>query len=228
MNNCEFYQPVTMNLNRFPDIKGDDTLFLKPSISSGVNWLNPPQMYTDLFIKEINCNHIVKNYTNSHGYPILVNSIKYYESKKYGNELSYINHDLCITAGGTSAIVFIFQYIFLNNKNNILLFLGLSYYMFYVCAERMNLTHYTLVSEIKGRILPSVDEMLEYIKIKKIDYIFLTLPQNPSSEIYNDNEFGRLIEELNYRNCNLIIDICQMDEFNSKNQYVNYNRIGKP
>lgn len=112
MNNCEFYQPVTMNLNRFPDIKGDDTLFLKPSISSGVNWLNPPQMYTDLFIKEINCNHIVKNYTNSHGYPILVNSIKYYESKKYGNELSYINHDLCITAGGTSAIVFIFQYIF--------------------------------------------------------------------------------------------------------------------
>lgn len=100
--------------------------------------------------------------------------------------------------------------------------------MFYVCAERMNLTHYTLVSEIKGRILPSVDEMLEYIKIKKIDYIFLTLPQNPSGEIYNDNEFGRLIEELNYRNCNLIIDICQMDEFNSKNQYVNYNRIGKP
>ena len=100
--------------------------------------------------------------------------------------------------------------------------------MFYMCAVHMNLWHVTLVSKIKSRVLPSIDELLEYIQTNEIDYVILTLPQNPSGEVYNENEFGKLIEVLNSRKVDLIIDICQIDEFNDKNPYVNYNLIAYP
>lgn len=44
MNEIDYYYLANMNLNRFPGIKDNDILFLKPSIFSGVNWLDPPQL----------------------------------------------------------------------------------------------------------------------------------------------------------------------------------------
>ena len=63
-----------------------------------------------------------------------------------------------------------------------------------------------------------------YLKNNKVDYVILTSPQNPSGEVYNDYELKMLINELKMRNIKLIIDICQVDEFNNKNTYINYNK----
>ena len=128
-----------INLNRFPGIRDGDILFLKPSVSSGINWFDPPSMYTDLFLNEIKHNHFIKNYTTNIGYPIIVDAVKFYENRKYFYEDAEISHtgmDLCVTAGGTPSIVFLFDYLHLKNKHTKLLFLGLSYYLFYECMCR--------------------------------------------------------------------------------------------
>lgn len=213
--------------NRFSGIKDDDILFLKPSLSSGLNWLDPPSMYTKYYLEEVKKNHFIKNYSINSGYPILLDVIRYYENFKFTGSIESNENDMdiCITAGGTSAIAFLFNYLCAQNTTAKFLFVGLSYYVFYFCIERLHLEHYTLVSGQKNRILPNLDEIIYYLDNNKVDYIVLTSPQNPSGEIYDEIEFTSLVKEMKKRNIKLVLDVCQMDEFNHIDTYVNFNRI---
>ena len=223
------YQRVKENL--YCGIKENDILYLRPSISSGINWLNPPSIYNELVINEMKKNHFIKNYSSNNGYLVLLDSIKQYEYYKFNTNLNESilssNLDICITPGATASISLLFNYIYTQKSGSQFLILGLSYYMFYFCLERLNFNFYTLTSKLSGRIYPTIYEIEHYLLNldNNIDYVILTAPLNPSGEMYNENEFDYLIKILKKNNIKLIIDICQMDEFNNVGEYVNFNVI---
>lgn len=222
------YQRVKENI--YQGIKSNDIIYLKPSISSGINWLNPPNIYNELILNEVKQNHFIKNYAPNDGYYVLLDAIKLYENYKYNKAIQMCqlgNIGVSITSGATAAISILFNYIYTTNNNANFLILGLSYYMFYFCLDRLNFNYSTIVSEEKGRIYPTINEIEDYLSEKNIDYVILTTPQNPSGEVYNEIEFDCLVKLLKINRIKLIIDICQMDEFNSNGKYVNINAIAK-
>lgn len=225
------YQRVKENL--YSGIKENDILYLRPSISSGINWLDPPSIYNELVINEMKKNHFIKNYSSNNGYLVLLDAIKQYEYYKFNASLNESNLpsnlDICITPGATASISLLFNYFYTRKSSLQFLILGLSYYMFYFCLERLNFNYYTLISQLGGRIYPTIDEIENYLfdLDKKIDYVILTAPLNPSGELYNRTEFNYLIKILKKHNIKLIIDICQMDEFNDIGEYVNFNFISR-
>lgn len=211
-----------------PDIDMKDTISFQDSLSSGVNKLPIPQLYYHNFGKNSIDWKMVHNYTQTTGTPVLAESIKIYEKINMQQNIDgkpSIFDYICITAGATAAIVFFFRYFALQYPTQKVLLLGLNYYLFYECMIRNKITYYELCSKEVGRIAPTIDEIIDEIERNSYKLVVLTMPFNPSGEIYSEIEMRKLIRILKRKRISLLYDKCQMEEFANIFTYVNVNAI---
>ena len=193
------------------------------SISDGLNKLPRPEFYNLFLNAETQLSNFLLYYTSPGGHTLLRSAIRSYErclTGKRDSECGEYANDICLTVGATSGIFYYFRYM----RNKRALFLGHHYIHFRVAAEENNVNYEVLVSRHPNRIAPTIDEVEEIIL--DFDFITVTLPFNPSGEMYSRDELERLLNLCVKNNVQLLIDKCQWDEILlSKNQ--GYYSIGQ-
>ncbi|MDD2260715.1 MAG: aminotransferase class I/II-fold pyridoxal phosphate-dependent enzyme [Bacteroidales bacterium] len=90
---------------------------------------------------------------------------------------------------------------------------------------RNEIGYHSLISSKKNRVAPTVDEIIDEINQHSYKLIVLTMPFNPSGEIYTESEMRILIRVLRQKKILLLYDKCQMEEFADVFTYVNVNAI---
>ncbi|MBB6022774.1 aspartate/methionine/tyrosine aminotransferase [Paenibacillus sp. JGP012] len=228
MEQLAYVQERKKKNSGLPGIAMDSLISFRTSLSNGINQFHPPRLYTELFEKEVKNSDFVKTYTMTDGYPSVVEAIKSYEKLLATEKLvlaeNFSDH-VCVTAGATAAIMFYFEYFSLAHSNSKILLLGLNFYLFYECLDRYKLNGRTLLSGLKNRILPTVEEIKQSVETDNPSLIVLTLPGNPSGEIYSDKEFRDIVAIARSNNIKLLVDKCQMEEFTSEFEFVQINKI---
>nr|WP_252187642.1 pyridoxal phosphate-dependent aminotransferase [Anaeromonas gelatinilytica] len=163
-------------------------------------------------------------YTATSGYPSLTYGIQLYEQVLCSESVEP-NEKICkhisVTSGATAAINYLFSYLAAKHCCRKVLLLGLNYYLFKVCAVRFGFDIETLMNSNKDTIAPSVEEVRSSIKMMENQVVVLTLPFNPSGEIYSYQELVEIIVSCKENNSLLVIDKCQMDELASEYEFVN-------
>ena len=179
------------------------------SISDGINKLDRPPFYDILFQEELKTASFLTYYTSPSGHEFVRRALQIYErclADSSEKEINEFAKNICITNGATSGIFYYFQY--MSNKRA--LFLGHHYIHFKIAAESNNVEYQVLVSNSDDRIAPEIHEIAEIIS--QFDFVTLTLPFNPSGEMYSKNEFEQLLSLCVRHNVHLLIDKCQWDE----------------
>jgi len=198
------------------------------ALSSGVNRLPPPSLYSRYFIKEIESRQMISDYTRRDGNPVLKEVISIYEKLISTDSMNFpggFADNICITAGATAALMFYFEYYSQKYPGSAVLFLGLNYYAFYEYCNLFQLKKIILTSKKKNRVAPTIEEIIRVIREKRPKLISLTLPLNPSGEIYTENELCRLIPVLKKYDILFLIDKVQADVFAANFDYINVNKI---
>ena len=211
-----------------PGIDLKDPISFQNSLSSGVNKLPIPQLYYHQFGDNIIDWKSIHNYTNTAGSPLLVEAIKIYEKISASGDnikdISSLEH-ICITTGASAAIAFYFRYFALRYPKQDVLLLGHNYYLFYECMVRNKIDYHLLISSKENRIAPTVDEIISEVNRHSYKLLVLTMPFNPSGEVYTESEMRTLIRALKDKKIFLLYDKCQMEDFADVFTYVNVNAI---
>ena len=199
---------------------------LRISLSAGVNELPAPSLYNEIFIRELQQFDIMHSYVPPMGNSLVRSAIRHYERKLAGvsDDSEEYAQTVCVTAGATAAITFYFEFLAFKGKKRGL-FLGLQYILFKMAALRYRLQYDVLVSSVQGRIAPTLDEIREKAK-EKWDFFVLTLPLNPSGEMYTEEEFRQILRICKEKNILLLIDKCQWDIILQDQTAISYS-IGK-
>lgn len=228
MDMLKYVEDRGASMFSLPGIGINSLISFRASLSSGINQFAPPKLYTDCFLKEIQSSQFIKNYTLNNGYPALVEALKYYEKLLGTEDFSVPDKfadNLCVTAGATPAIVFYFEYYSMKYPKSNVLLLGLNYYLFYECCTRYQLNGITLTSKEKNRVAPTIDEIAVAIEKEKPKLLILTVPFNPSGEIYTEDELRKIVNITKKHDCLLLVDKCQLEEFASVFEYMYINKI---
>ena len=187
---------------------------LKNDLSSGINTLPILDIYRHYNDIESMEGQYITQYVNME-LPVLNEAVKFYEKMtalgSMDNASNYADH-CCITAGATSAITALFEYIYCTRPNASFLFLGYQYFLFGFLAKKYDLKYKTLISSVSNKNAPSICEIEQELESKSYDYILLTHPFNPSGEIFEKEEIVQLLSLVKRRSISLIIDKCQCDE----------------
>ncbi len=227
MDKLKYVEHRSTNRFELPGISINSLISFKSSLSSGISQFSPPKLYTDCFFSEIKNGRFIKNYTLFNGHPTLTEALKYYEKLLAVEDFSIPDDfadKVCLTAGATPAIVFFYEYFSQKYPKSNILFLGLNYYLFYECLKRYDLNGITLTSREKGRIAPIVNEIEAVLEEVKPKLVVLSLPLNPSGEIYTEAELKQIIRLLKKHDILFLIDKCQLEEFASCFEFVNINK----
>ena len=179
------------------------------SISDGVNKLPRPEFYNSFLNAETHLSNFLMYYTSPGGHTLLRSAIRSYERCLTGKkdlECGEYANNICLTAGATSGIFYYFRYM----RNKKALFLGYHYIHFKVAAEENNVSYKVLVSKYPNRVAPTIDEVAKIIH--DFDFVTVTLPCNPSGEMYNRDEIEQLLRLCIRNDVQLLIDKCQWDE----------------
>ncbi|WP_242835679.1 aminotransferase class I/II-fold pyridoxal phosphate-dependent enzyme [Ruminiclostridium josui] len=201
---------------------------LRNNLSSGINQLLPPSLYTDNFIREIESNRFVKNYSGIDGNLVLKEVILLYEMYLANEEFSIHNawsQEVCVTVGATAAITSFMEYYSYSYPNSTVMLLGLNYYLFYECCNRFQINNITVKSKEKNRVAPNLHEFEKEMEHHKPKLVILTLPLNPSGEVYSETELSQMIAICKKWNTMLLIDKIQMDEFADIYSFISINKI---
>lgn len=200
---------------------------VESSLSSGINRLAIPELYNRYIVLQQKEALFINDYDfGENGF--LRSSIKLYEKLIASDSCSIgtdIANDISLTVGATQAISSFFDYFACKYSGECVLALGLNYYLFYKCCKDLHIKCYELLSKQKDRIRPSISTIKEAVKQLSPKLIVLSLPFNPSGEIYSEEELGFLIEIAKEHDCLLLIDKCQQDEFAECFEYVNINKV---
>lgn len=198
------------------------------NLSAGINQFPPPQLYRDYLIKDSLSGDFVKKYSEIEGNADIRESILFYEryltSGDVERQPEFPQH-VCITVGATQAITLFMEYYSCTHPGSTVMLLGLSYYLFYECCERQELQAVTVMSQETGRIAPVLAEIRAALETHNPQMLILTLPCNPSGEIYNESELEEIIGLLQPRGITLLIDKCQMNELADQFEFININRV---
>lgn len=179
------------------------------SISDGLNKLPRPEFYNIFINAENQLSNFFLYYSYPGGSNLLRSAIRTYErclTGKRDSECGEYANDICITAGATSGIFYYFNYM----RNKKALFLGYHYVHFKVAAQENNVYYEVITSKYPNRIAPTIDEVEKIIS--HFDFITITLPFNPSGEMYSREEIERLLNLCVSNNVQVLIDKCQWDE----------------
>ena len=195
------------------------------SISSGVNQFEIPKLYKQINSNDINEN--ITSYAAPKGNPMLIKAIVYYEnffSKSYD---MFNEKNVCLVAGGTAGLNFVFEYLAINSKKKAVA-IGYSYTLFKLLADRFGIELIVLKNKKEHyKISPDIDDVIKYVQDYNPDFICLTDPSNPSGEMISKEDFRRLIRICKYKRIILLIDKCQRDELElfDKEDYFSINKV---
>ena len=183
-------------------------------ISSGINRLPIVELYTKQYHKEVDTTAFITQYEMLE-HPLLHKALEYYEkftSGAYNNKyLEYGNH-ICLTNGATSAIASLFEYMHGTEKERAIILLGYHYFLFAVLARHYGFSYTTLVCNSENFNLPILSQIETAFNNIKGRYVFLTVPSNPSGEIYTKTEMMQLIRLVLKYDKILVIDKCLWDD----------------
>lgn len=212
----------TSVLGRFPqNVKND--------ISSGMNRLPIVDIYTKFYHQEIDAASYITRYEELEQ-PILHGAVKFYEKMTSGAYLSadceYADN-LCLTVGATGAISSLFEYMHGTEKERSIMLLGYHYFLFAIMAKRYNFRYTTLVNNSETRNIPEIFQIESKFQMDKGKYVFLTMPSNPSGEIYTKKEMQEVLELTKKYNKILVVDKCLWDDvvFQNQSEYYSLSKL---
>lgn len=197
------------------------------SISSGVNQFDIPKLYKKINSADIDENENTTSYAAPRGNAMLIKAIVYYE-KFFSQSDEMINEkNVCLVAGGTAGLNFVFEYLAVNNKKKAVA-IGYSYTLFKLLANRFGIELVVLKNEKEQcKISPDIDDIIKYIQVFNPDFICLTDPANPSGEMISEDDFRKLIRMCKNKGVILLIDKCQRDELElfGREDYFSINNV---
>lgn len=201
--------------------------FYVGELGDGINKLDIPRLYKTYIKESLEFSNDFQKYTESKGSDFLQGILSYYEKV-----IAYENTDtregfcncLSVTAGATAAIFFMFAYFREKYPVHKVYMLGLNYFLFEENCKLNHIEYEYIVSKKHGRILPSVEEIR--IRLANINQriIVLTIPANPSGEIYSYEEVAEICRICVAHNLILVVDKCQMEILTDCFTFVN---VGK-
>lgn len=209
---------------------GEDTFFKfvknEISISSGVNQFEYLDLYKELMTIEIINQNSISTYAEPKGNQLLIEALSYYENYLFQKLVCGEKYKLCMVAGATAGLNFIFDYFSMQGFRDGLI-IGYSYTLFKMLAQRYGIQLKLVVSEEKNKIIPDISEVVNSIERHQVKFVCLTEPFNPSGEMYNEEDFRKLIKICKRCKCILIIDKCQRDELQIRNRksYFSINKV---
>ncbi|MEK4007729.1 pyridoxal phosphate-dependent aminotransferase [Paenibacillus sp. FSL H3-0333] len=201
---------------------------LQMNLSAGINQFPPPELYREYLLKDSLSGDFVKKYSEIEGNADIREAILFYEryltSGDVERQPEFPQH-VCITVGATQAIALFMEYYSCQHPGSTVMLLGLSYYLFYECCERQQLQAVTIMSQEAGRIAPVLAEIEAALDTYNPELLILTLPFNPSGEIYSETELEEIIGLLQRKGITLLIDKCQLNELADQFEFININRV---
>ncbi|RHL47899.1 aminotransferase class I/II-fold pyridoxal phosphate-dependent enzyme [Eubacterium ventriosum] len=201
-----------------------DKSFIRGGISDGVNKFDIPQMYKTYMKKEIDSYGEFVRYGDAYGSQFLADAFKLYEQIiACKGELPCDNYCkyMTVTSGASSAIFLLFSYLSDKYKDYKVKMLGWQYYLFDHHCKNFSLDYQYIISKNDNRIIPTIDEIYAELGDSKNNIIVLTMPGNPSGEIYNYEEIVEICKLCVANNNILIIDKCQQEILAQCFEYVN-------
>ncbi|MBD5549111.1 MAG: aminotransferase class I/II-fold pyridoxal phosphate-dependent enzyme [Lachnospiraceae bacterium] len=186
-------------------------------ISTGSNDLPMPRIWKKLITQEVKNDLVYMWYTAPGGLAAERNYLKMYHEilSTKGKSLVSKKRDVCMTLGACQAAKIIFDYLIQRKKIKKVLILGYSYSLFERECRRYNLMYQELSSCKKGKNLPSVSE----IKNSKsdADLFILSLPSNPTGEIWRQNEFESFLKYIKESKKIVLLDIVGYFQISERN-----------
>ena len=194
-------------------------------MSSGINMLGIPQMYIDLLKREAENGSKLSSYSYGGGLFLLKEAIREHEkmiaAKSFDENETKFASQISITSGATAAIFYLFSYFREKYKDYNVKMLGLQYCLFETQCKLFEFDYKYVVSKTKTRFLPTIEEIEEELSVNANNIIVLTMPGNPSGEMYSYEEVVKICEICLKTNSILIIDKCQLDIFSDNFEFVN-------
>lgn len=202
--------------------------FVHGNVSDGINKMDMPVLYKKFLNKEIDSYGQFLNYADGDGSHLLIETIGLFERtiatrniEQKGREFAKY---LSITCGATAAIFLLFNYLKEKHNDFKVKMLGLQYYIFEENCKHCGFEYEYLVSKRKGFFLPNINEIKDELLKLNNNILILTIPCNPSGEIYTYDEVVEICKLCIETNSILVVDKCQLDIFSTCFEFVN---IGK-
>jgi aspartate/methionine/tyrosine aminotransferase len=199
--NAFFYDPA----RRLAVIRRHGGIFY---LSSGVNHLKAPTVLLDIAGRELRERRLVENYTSPSGALGVTAAISFETHERLGgaNFGAIEPANVCLTVGATGALAGAFRYLAEVAGARTALVLGLNYSFFSTICEDVGIAYRTVCSEEEDRLLPSVAEACRWMQAERPSVVVLSQPTNPSGELYDAAELGRIVATADELGCWLVFD----------------------
>jgi len=201
-----------------------DKSFINGGIGDGINKFDIPGMYKDYIKKELDEYGEFIRYGEGYGSPFLSDVFSLFERYIATNgdlQCDSFCKYLTVTSGASTALFLLFSYISEKYHDHKIKMLGWQYYLFEHHCKNFGLDSQYLISKSENRIMPTIDEIHEYMDKSNNDIVILTVPGNPSGEVYTYRELVDICKLCVQNNDILVIDKCQMEVLSESFDYLN-------
>jgi aspartate/methionine/tyrosine aminotransferase len=186
-------------------------------LSGGANYIPAPKVWKDLIRLEIDQDFTYGWYTYSEGFPTLQRAVSMFENYAASNgrfpDDAPLGRRVCLTFGASQAAAAVFDYIAASTRDDppSVLLPGFNYSLF----DRLARHHRFRIVELLGNgdrnhagspILPSSEAIADRIERERISLLVLTLPNNPSGELYSDEDIALILTTAAHRKTVVLID----------------------
>lgn len=198
------------------------------NISSGVSSLSMPKKYKELICQEIQTDLFYRWYTSAEGSNVVIAAILFFENYLAGKGklVSEFTRDNIVTSiGSTEVIESFFEYYAKTMSNKNVFLVGLNYFLLSHCCVENELTVVEIISEEASRTFPTVHELVNRIETEKPGLLVLSVPGNPSGEVYTEEELEVIFKCLLENNTFLLLDRVCLDELSYSDYYVNLSAL---
>jgi aspartate/methionine/tyrosine aminotransferase len=178
------------------------------SLSSGVNHLPAPSVIREQIAKEFLQNFFYSSYSGNCGNLLFLCSAAFELKERLNGKLLRIvpTSNICCTFGATGGLSACFNYLAKICHINSALVLGLNYSFFSLWCDNFNIKYHVMKSNNENRILPTISEVIDWIRKYRPDLVILTQPSNPSGELYSKDELSEILQTIKKSNVWLLID----------------------
>jgi len=177
-------------------------------LSSGANLFPMSKIWKELIHLEIEENLVYHWYTSPEGFPTLQRAVKFFEwfAASEGNLNMAFNYGVCMTLGASQAAAIVFDFIAHKFSKSKVLLLGYNYPLFERLARHYGMAIKELISYEGCTTLPSPDKVEEELSKQRPQLLVITVPNNPSGEIYTASELVRILQSASCFGSLVIID----------------------
>lgn len=179
-------------------------------LSAGANMFPMSKVWKGLIQLELEEDLVYHWYTSQEGFPLLQRSARFYEHfiASEGNLESncFTDYEICMTLGASQAAAIVFDYIAYHFSKPKVLLLGYNYPLFERLAKYYDMQIGEIICHESNKTLPSPDLVECKISASRPTLLVITIPNNPSGEIYDTKELSEIINSANRFGTLVLID----------------------